>query len=103
MVPDATSSRLEGCLIMGAEFTKKELTTLFNQTVKFKKTLYFEAGNLKFPVVAAGTVARICLIEDIDNKKTITLMIDDAYQAFDRSMFDYHLEVVEPCFINAGD
>jgi len=88
---------------MADEFTKKELITLFDQTVKFKKTLYFEAENLKFPIVKAGTVARICLIEDIEDKKSVIIMIDGEFQAFDRSLFDYHLEVVEPCFINADD
>jgi len=88
---------------MDKEFTKEDLLTLFDQTVKFKKTLYFEAENMKFPIVQAGTVSRVCLVEDVDGKKSITLMIDDAYQAFDRSMFDYHLEIVEPCFINSGD
>ena len=88
---------------MPTEFTKKDLITLFDQTVKVKKTLYFEAENLKFPIIKAGAVARICLIEDIDDKKSVLIMIDDQLQAFDRAMFDYHLEVVEPCFINADD
>lgn len=103
MVPDATSGHIEGCLIMSIEFTNKELITLFDQKVKFKKTLFFEAENFKFPVVKAGTVARICLIEDIENKKSVIIMIDGEFQAFDRSLFDYHLEVVEPCFINEDD
>jgi len=88
---------------MSKEFTKQDLLTLFDQTVKFKKTLYFESGKLKFPIIASGTVARVCLIEDVDGKKSITLMIDDDYQAFDRSMFDYHLEVVEPSFITTDN
>jgi len=88
---------------MSTEFTQQQLLELFNQTVKVKKTLYFEAENLKFPIIKAGTVARICLIEDVEGKKSVVLMIDDQYEAFDRAMFDYHLEVVEPCFINTDD
>jgi len=88
---------------MSKEFTKKEVIALFEKQVVCKKTLYFECENIKFPLVKAGAIAQVCLIENLSGSLTVSLLIDDDLQAFDKTMFDYHLELVEPCFINAGE
>lgn len=81
---------------MAEQFTKQEAFDLFGQTVIFKETIYFEYEDLKFPLVAKGTVSKVYLVQDQPEGITVAMLIDEDLTELDKQAFERHCQLVKP-------
>jgi hypothetical protein len=77
-------------------FTKQEAINLLGQSVMFKETMYLEAEDLKFPMFEKGLLAEVNLIENQPEGITISLLIDEHLEQFDKLRFEQYCQLVQP-------
>lgn len=81
---------------MTKQFTKEEAVNLLGQQVQLKQTIYLEAENQKFPMFEKGLFTEVYLVENQPEGITISLLIDEHLEEFDKQRFEQYCQLVKP-------
>jgi len=81
---------------MSEYFTKQEAINLLGQTVQFKETMYFEVEDLKFVKFEKGILAEVNVIQCQPEGLTISLLIDEDLEQFDKPGFQHFCQLLHP-------
>jgi len=77
-------------------FTKEEAINLLGQTVEITQTIYHNYhGHLDFPRIPKGTQAEVYLVENSSEGITISLLVDEVLEQFDKDEFNQHCLVLK--------
>jgi hypothetical protein len=82
------------------QFTKQEAANLLGQKVELIETIYFEVEDLKFSKVEKGVQAEVYLIENQSEEITISLLIDDQYETFNKTNFHKYCQILNSETVN---
>lgn len=82
---------------MNNQFTKQEALNLFGSKVRFKETLYFEQGTVKYPIIEKGFISHVYLIENDSCGIKVTFLIDEQYHEFSKQQFERYCELMDSC------
>ncbi len=85
---------------MKEQFTKEEAFSLLGESVIIKNTVYFDQDGIKYPLINAGVIAPVYIIENSPEGLMIVLLIDGDYSHFDKEGFDTYCQLVKPEIIH---